>query len=142
MQGSRQQARRTSAWREDWRRRQVRDKRRLAAAVDQTTMLHGLLREVSESARLIDAHAVVLTGSTARASRTDSSDIDFFVIGEKPNVFCLEEELDIRAATPTQFWKRLSAGDSVTHWAIREGCVLWDTGVFEEGCKLVTYDRL
>jgi hypothetical protein len=90
-------------------------------------------RQVLKRARSLGADAVVLTGSTARGKRTSISDLDYLIIGAKPRVHDLQEDIDVHIASPERFLDRLARGDSFTHWTLEYGCVLCDSGIFREG---------
>lgn len=95
--------------------------------------LEEVSRDVLKRAKSLGAEAVVLTGSTARGKRTSISDLDFLVVGSKPRVTDLKEDIDVHTSSLDRFSERLVQGDSFTHWALDHGCVLWDTGVIREG---------
>jgi hypothetical protein len=75
------------------------------------------------------AEAVALTGSTARARRIATSDLDLHVIGVRPSLDDVEIDVDVYATTPAVLLARLRAGDDYAQWTLRFGCVLFDTGV-------------
>jgi len=77
----------------------------------------------------LGAEAVVLTGSTVRARRTASSDLDFMVVGERPGLGGVDEDIDVYAAGAEAFWRRLVAGDDYIQWTLRFGCILHDDGI-------------
>ncbi len=90
-------------------------------------------RQVVRRATSLGADAVVLTGSTARGKRTSISDLDYLIVGAKPRVRDLQEDIDVHIASPERFLDRLARGDSFTHWTLDYGCVLCDSGIFREG---------
>ena len=87
---------------------------------------------VEERSRALGAEAVVLTGSTARRRRTPVSDLDFHVIGARPQVDDLPADLDLLSDSSADFAEKLERGDDFAHWTVRYGCVLFDTGVMRE----------
>jgi predicted nucleotidyltransferase len=88
------------------------------------------------------ADAVVLTGSTARGARTAISDVDYWIVGDRIDALDLSLELDVRATTPELVMDRVIRGDSFTHWALREGCVLYDRGLAREAFTQIIEDYL
>ena len=58
----------------------------------------------------IGAHAVALTGSTARDRRTSISDLDYHVVGQRPKVDDLPGDVDVYAGDPSHFWE-IEMGD-------------------------------
>lgn len=103
------------------------------SARNTTPALAAIVREVASRCRECGAEALVLTGSTARGRRTAVSDLDFHVIGDRPEVADLPEEIDVYADDATTFAAKLKAGDDFVHWTVWYGCVLWDSGVIERG---------
>jgi predicted nucleotidyltransferase len=88
------------------------------------------------------ADGVVLTGSTARGARTRISDIDYWIVGDRVDALDLSLDADIRATTPDLVSEKLRRGDSFTHWALREGCVLYDRGVVREAFTEILHGGL
>ncbi|ADC64614.1 DNA polymerase beta domain protein region [Ferroglobus placidus DSM 10642] len=90
-------------------------------------------------------HAIVIYGSLARGTYTKDSDIDILVIGENKadweRVSRIAYEIDYENGfrtfittmflTKNEFEQRLKAGDPFIHNVLREGVVLYDTGVYE-----------
>jgi hypothetical protein len=83
------------------------------------------------------ASAFVLTGSTARRRRTPISDLDYHVIGRRPDVSDLPGEIDVVATSAALFRRRLLEGNDFVQWTLRYGCVLHDTGPLREGVRLI-----
>ena len=106
----------------------VREDRRRAAGL-QTLSQRQATETILQRALAVGAEAVVLTGSTVRARRTASSDLDFVVVGERPNLGGVDEDVDVYAAGADAFWKRLVAGDDYIQWTLRFGWVLHDDGI-------------
>jgi predicted nucleotidyltransferase len=127
------QIKEAAAWRSNdaWERKLAADVSRahsnLTERIDQTTDI------VLKRARALGAQSVILTGSTVRGRRTTISDLDYLIVGDRPRVTDLAEDVDIHVASPERFFERLRCGDSFTHWTVDHGCVLWDSGVFREG---------
>ena len=81
--------------------------------------------------------AVVLTGSTVRARRTASSDLDFMVIGERPSFSGIDEDVDVYAAGAEAFWERLVAGDDYIQWTLRFGCVIARRRILQSASRYI-----
>ncbi|MFN8152432.1 MAG: hypothetical protein U0R24_15080 [Solirubrobacterales bacterium] len=78
------------------------------------------------------SRALILTGSTARSRRTRISDIDYHVVGPRPETRDLRGEIDLYSDTPETFLGKLVDGDDFVQWSLRHGCVLFDDGVLLE----------
>ena len=92
---------------------------------------------ILQRALAVGVEAVVLTGSTVRARRTASSDLDFMVVGERPGFSGIDEDVDVYAAGADAFWTRLVAGDDYIQWTLRFGCVLHDDGILREASRYI-----
>lgn len=101
----------------------------LRASALQTSVQREITATILQRALAEGAEAVVLTGSTVRARRTAVSDLDFMIVGERPDCSGVHEDIDVYAAGVEAFWKRLIAGDDYTQWTLRFGCVLHDDGI-------------
>jgi len=106
----------------------LREDRRQASAL-QTPAQQEATETILQRALVVGAEAVVLTGSTVRARRTASSDLDFMVVGERPGLGGVDEDVDVSAASAEAFWRRLIAGDDYIQWTLRFGCILHDDGI-------------
>lgn len=84
----------------------------------------------------LGADALVLTGSTARNRRTRVSDLDYHVIGGKPDVEGLPSDIDLYSDEPDAFLAKLFKGDDFAHWTLRYGCVLFDNGVLRRAANV------
>jgi hypothetical protein len=114
----------------------VREDRRRASAL-QTPAQRQATATILQRALAVGAEAVVLTGSTVRARRTASSDLDFMVVGERPGLGGVDEDVDVYAAGAKAFWKRLVAGDDYIQWTLRFGCILHDDGILQEASRYI-----
>jgi hypothetical protein len=63
------------------------------------------------------------------------SDLDFMVVGERPDFNGVHEDVDVYAASATAFWERLLAGDDYIPWTLRFGCVLHDDGILQAASR-------
>jgi hypothetical protein len=70
----------------------------LRASALQTSVQREATATILQRALAVGAEAVVLTGSTVRARRTASSDLDFMVVGERPGLGGIDEDVDVYAA--------------------------------------------
>jgi hypothetical protein len=86
-------------------------------------------KTILQRALVRGAEAVALTGSTVRGQRTTTSDLDLMVVGDRPDLDGLHEDVDVYATGAKAFWERLVAGDDYIQWTLRFGCVLHDEGI-------------
>jgi hypothetical protein len=113
-----------------WRSRLSLDRER--ATANQSEALREITRAIEARSYELGAAALVLTGSTARNRRTDVSDLDYHVIGAKPDVEGLPFDIDLYSDEPNAFLAKLFRGDDFAHWTLRYGCVLFDSGVLRQ----------
>src|SRR6202000_1338363 len=104
----------------------------------QTSELAEITAEVTKRARLANAKAVILTGSTARGRPTAGSGLDYHVIGdERVDLAILPVEIDIYRDEGWKFRKRLEDRDDFAFWSVWFGCVVFDSGVFRNAVEAV-----
>ncbi len=115
---------------EVWDRRLSLDRKR--AAANQSDALMDITRAIEARSRALGAAALILTGSTARNRRTKVSDLDYYVIGRKPDIEGLPFDIDLYKDEPSAFLAKLFKGDDFAHWALRYGCILFDTDVLRK----------
>jgi hypothetical protein len=115
---------------EHWKARLSVDRER--AAANQPESLLDITRAIEARAHALGAEALVLTGSTARNRRTKVSDLDYHVIGAKPDVEGLPADIDLYSDSPDEFLAKLFKGDDFAHWTLRYGCILFDRGVLRQ----------
>lgn len=108
----------------------------------QTPEMRRITTVVVERALAGGAAAVALTGSTARASRTAISDLDYHVVGARPPARDLPANVDIYAGDERQLMDKLHAGDDVVQWTLRWGCILVDDGVLRRAAVAVAQGGL
>lgn len=118
-----------------WQARLERD--RAAALRNQSDTQRVITETLLERAIEAGARAFALTGSTARDRRTQISDLDYHVIGERPNAQDLHDEIDIVAYDHLTLTRKLRAGDDYAQWTLRFGCILYDDGTFREAAGLI-----
>jgi len=110
---------------------------RAHAARNQSAALAAVTATVEARSRDLGAHALILSGSTARGRRTRVSDLDYHVIGRRPEIADLAEEIDLYSDEPDQFTAKLRSGDDFVHWSLWYGCVLFDDGVVQAAADYV-----
>jgi hypothetical protein len=103
----------------------------------QTSEQRAITAAVMDRAIALGASGFALTGSTARKRRTAISDLDFHVIGRRPDVSELPGDIDVVATSAERFNSRLLEGDDFAQWTLRCGCVLYDTGPMRDGVRLI-----
>jgi hypothetical protein len=70
------------------------------------------------------------------------SDLDLMVVGERPNLSGVHEDVDVYAASMTAFWDRLVAGDDYIQWTLRFGCILHDAGILQTASRHIGENNL
>jgi hypothetical protein len=122
-----------------WRQRLRED----AAAIvrDLPMDLLGLHRAVVCRARDAGGRALILTGSTARARRTDISDLDYHLIGPRIDTRDLSREVDVHVLVPDDLERRVLAGDDFIHWSLRFGRIVFDDGIVRQGFRTMAERR-
>jgi hypothetical protein len=118
-----------------WARRMREDRDR--AEHSQTPEQQAITAAVMRRAIALGASGFALTGSTARKRRTAISDLDYHVIGKRPDVSDLPGDVDVVATSATRFRSRLIEGDDFIQWTLRCGCILYDGGVMRTGVQLI-----
>ncbi len=118
-----------------WARRLREDRDR--AERFQTPEQRAVTVAVMGRAIALGASGFALTGSTARRRRTAISDLDYHVIGRRPDVSDLPGDVDVVATGAARFRSRLIEGDDFAQWTLRCGCILHDTGPLHDGVRLI-----
>lgn len=113
-----------------WNSRLSLDRER--ANANQSDALQKITRAIEARSHALGAAALVLTGSTARNRRTKVSDLDYHVIGGKPDIQGLPSDIDLYSDEPNAFLAKLFKGDDFAHWTLRYGCILFDSGVLRQ----------
>lgn len=129
-------------WRDEgvWRERIASDRKR--AFENQSPAQRQITETLEARASSDGAAAFALTGSTARAKRTEISDLDYHVIGHRPSHEDLPDDVDVYATDEVGMWRKLNEGDDFVQWTLRYGCVLFDTGVFRAAMQRVATAKL
>jgi hypothetical protein len=123
-----------------WRTRLADDKRRVHDVLPPALfVLHDI---VVARAQESGAEALLLTGSTARNTRTAISDLDYHVAGSPISKDDLPDELDLHVVSPLMLKARLLEGDDFTQWSLRFGCVVFDNGIVRESAQLIADQQL
>jgi len=124
-----------------WEDRLVNDRRR--AARNQSVAQRAITEALLERSMGAGAVAVALTGSTARARRTTISDLDYHLVGPRPDLAGLPGDVDVIADSPERFERRLAEGDDFIQWTLRHGCVLHDPdGVMRAAWQRIEREHL
>ncbi len=123
-----------------WSTRLREDSRRAAAL--QTPSQRQATETILQRALALGAEAVALTGSTVRAQRTATSDLDLMIVGERPAFNDVYEDIDVYATGSSSFWARLVAGDDYIQWTLRFGCILHDDGILLAASSHIQENRL
>ncbi len=118
-----------------WARRMREDRDR--AERYQTPEQQAITATVMRRAIALGASGFALTGSTARKRRTAISDLDYHVIGKRPDVSDLPGDVDVVATSAARFRGRLIEGDDFAQWTLRCGCILFDNGPMRNGVRLI-----
>jgi len=109
----------------------------------QSKQLQAVTAEVLRRAVDGGAYAFALTGSTARGHRTAISDLDFHLVGPRPDMGGLSGEVDLVADSIDRFQRRLAEGDDFIQWTLRLGCVLHDPEqIFRDAYRRIELERL
>lgn len=122
-----------------WRHRLRSD---AIAVRHQTDELRRITSEVFAGAVDRGALSFAVTGSTALGRRTHVSDVDFYVVGKRPDLPDSDEEIDIYAVDAKEFERRLETGDDYLHWTIRFGLILHDVGPFRWALRRTAREHL
>jgi hypothetical protein len=123
-----------------WQARTRDDPRRVDELLPRSLRaLHLLL---TDRARESGAQALLLTGSTARGTRTTISDLDYHLVGESIATDDLPEELDLHVVSAEKLSERLRDGDDFTQWSLRFGLIVFDRGVIRQAVQVITEQRL
>ncbi len=115
---------------DDWQRRLEND--RQLADQYQSPAQRKITRTLLERGHASGADGLALTGSTARQRRTAISDLDYHVIGPRPDASDLSAEVDIYALDQPRTWQKLNNGDDFVQWTLRCGLILHDCGAFRQ----------
>ncbi len=92
-------------------------------------------------ARARGAHSLILSGSTARGSRTEISDLDYHLVGEKIATRDLSAELDLHVLSADELTAEILDGDDFVQWSVRFGRVLFDDGTVLAAARLIAERR-
>lgn len=88
------------------------------------------------------SEALILSGSTARSSRTAISDFDYHLIGPPIETSDLSRELDLHVLTPDELESGVLAGDDFIHWSLRFGLIVFDRGPVHDALALIASQGL
>jgi hypothetical protein len=113
-----------------WQARLQDDPRRARELLPRS--LRALHLRLADRARESGAQALLLSGSTARGTRTAISDLDYHLVGQPIATDDLPEKLS----------QRLREGDDFTQWSLRFGLIVFDRGVIRQAVKAITEQQL
>lgn len=123
-----------------WQDRVERDPRRALELLPRR--LGELHRLLTVRARDSGANALLLSGSTARGTRTEISDLDYHLVGEPIATSDMPAELDLHVVSVAKLRERLDEGDDFTQWSLRFGLVVFDDGVIRDAVREIVEHRL
>lgn len=115
---------------EGWASRLRHDRADVVAR--QTSDQRSITATLKRRAQASGCAGFALTGSTSRSARTEISDLDYHVIGSRPETLDLPADIDVYVASVERSWSKLEAGDDFIQWTLRCGHVLFDAGIFRE----------
>lgn len=122
-----------------WKERVCTDNQSASRAIpDGLRPLHGA---VVDRARECAAHSLILSGSTARGSRTEISDLDYHLVGDRIPTSDLSAELDLHVLSRQKLRADILEGDDFIQWSIRFGLILVDDGTVLEAARLIAHER-
>lgn len=96
--------------------------------------LHGV---VVARAQQVGARALILSGSTARGHRTEISDLDYHLVGDKIATRDLSSELDLHILSTEELRTEILDGDDFIQWSLRFGRIVFDDGTLLEAIRLM-----
>lgn len=103
------------------------------------------LRELHESvvarARQAGAHGLIVSGSTARGSLTEISDLDYHLVGNQIPTRDLSAELDLHVLSREEVTAAVLDGDDFIQWSLRFGRVVFDDGTLLAAVHLIAERR-
>jgi hypothetical protein len=115
---------------------------RARAARSQTPELAAITATVEARSQDVGAQALILSGSTARARRTQVSDLDYHVIGGRPEIGQPTEDIDLFCDDAESFMAKLRAGDDLVYWSVWYGRILFDDGIVQSAASYAaSHDR-
>jgi Nucleotidyltransferase domain len=123
-----------------WSKRLREDRRRATAL--QSRVQRQASATILQRALSLGAGGVALTGSTVRGRRTRTSDLDFMIVGERPDMSGIREDVDVYTAGREAFWERMLEGDDYIQWTLRFGCILHDDGILKAASSHIEEDGL
>jgi len=118
-----------------WERRLRADRELIERLMpDALRDLHGV---VVARAQQVGARALILSGSTARGRRTEMSDLDYHLVGNKIATRDLSFELDLHVLSAEEIRTEILAGDDFIQWSLRFGRIVFDDGTLLEATRLM-----
>lgn len=122
-----------------WEERRTADRELIGRLLpDSLGALHDVVVARAEE---VGARALILSGSTARGSRTGISDVDYHLVGGKIATRDLSAELDLHVLSPEQLRSEVLEGDDFIQWSLRFGLVVFDDGTLFDALRLMAERR-
>ncbi len=118
-----------------WRARIKDDPRRARVLLPRSLRASHLL--LTERARESGAQALLLSGSTARGTRTAISDLDYHLVGKPIATDDMPADFDLHVVSAEKLRERLREGDDFTQWSLRFGLIVFDRGVIREAMQAI-----
>jgi hypothetical protein len=103
--------------------------------------LRDVHRVVVARAQQGGARALILSGSTARGRRTQISDLDYHLVGDKIATRDLSWELDLHVLSAEETRAGILDGDDFIQWSLRFGRIVFDDGTLLEASRLMAERR-
>jgi hypothetical protein len=85
--------------------------------------------------------ALILSGSTARGRRTQNSDLDSHLVGDKIARRDLSWELDLHVLSTEEVRAGILDGDDLIQWSLSFGPIVSDDGTLLEASRLMAEHR-
>jgi hypothetical protein len=64
------------------------------------------------------------------------------IVGQRPDLGGIQEDVDVYAPSTKAFWERLLAGDDYIQWTLRFGCILHDDGILQAASRYIQENGL
>lgn len=87
------------------------------------------------------AESLILSGSTARGCRSEISDLDYHLVGDRIVTRDLSMELDLHVLSTETLIEEILKGDDFVQWSIRFGLLLFDDGTLLAAARVIVEKR-
>ena len=122
-----------------WEKRLSADREFIERLMPDT--VRDLHRVVVARAQQVGARGLILSGSTARGRRTEISDLDYHLVGNKIATRDLSSELDLHVLSTEEIRTEILAGDDFIQWSLRFGRIVFDDGTLLQALRLIAERR-